>query len=161
EPRRQRPPFASALRAQVWYEWRLRGRGYVVTVAVVVAALMALGLLEHPSARVNFGLMFLFIPPLIAAYWGSAMGSPGESIRSTALTAFAATRPLDNASLVAAKFRAATRAAAVAWALVLAATAAWMAWAGGYDKFSAAWDAAVARHGPERATGVCVLLALG
>jgi hypothetical protein len=161
EPLRQRPPFASALRAQVWYEWRLRGRGYVVTVAVVVAALMARGLLEHPSARVNFGLMFLFIPPLIAAYWGPTMGSPGESIRSTALTAFAATRPLDDASLVAAKFRAATRAAAVAWAVVLAATAAWMAWAGGYDKFSVVWDAAVARHGPERVAGLCVLLALG
>ncbi|HEX4608115.1 MAG TPA: hypothetical protein VH092_07910, partial [Urbifossiella sp.] len=127
---RERSPFASAIQAQVWYEWRLRGRGYVVTVAVVVAVLVAVGLLlEHRSNRGNFGLIFPFIPPLIAAFWGSAMGSPGESIRSSALTLFAATRPLGNATLVRAKFRAATRAAAAAWVIVLLVTVVWVAFA--------------------------------
>ena len=97
------------MRAQVWYEWRLRGRGFVVTVAVVVAVLMLVAiLLEGAAARADMGLMFLLMPPLIAGYWGSVIGSPGESVRSTALTAFAATRPLGNAPLVSAKFRAAT-----------------------------------------------------
>jgi hypothetical protein len=158
-PRRERPPFASAMEAQVWYEWRLRGRGYVVTVGGVIAALMALGLLEHPAGRADLGTVFLFIPLLIAGYWSSVTGSPGESIRSTALTAFAATRPLDNAALVRAKFRAATWAAVAAWAFVLAATVAWLAYTDGYDKMSQVWEGAVGRHGPERATGFLVLFA--
>jgi hypothetical protein len=158
EPGRERPPFASAVRAQAWYEWRLRGRGYVVTVAAVVAVLMAIALLlEHSSRRADFGLVFLFIPPLIAGYWGSVMGSPGESVRSTALTAFAATRPLDNATLVWAKFRAATRAAATAWAFVLAVTVVWIAANDGYDKMSLAWESSVERHGVENVASFCVL----
>lgn len=158
EPARERRPFASALRAQVWYEWRLRGRGYVVTVAAVVAVLAAVALLlEHRSSRANFGLVFLFIPPLIAGLWGSVMGSPGESIRSTALTAFAATRPLDNAAMVRAKFRAATLTAAAAWAFVLLTTAAWLSLTDGYDKLSQVWEGAVERRGVEYATGFCVL----
>jgi hypothetical protein len=159
---RERLPFASAMQAQVWFEWRLRGRGFVVTVTIVVAVLMAVGLLlERRSTRADLGLIFLLMPPLIAAYWGSVMGSPGESIRSTALTAFAATRPLDNASLVVAKFRAATRAAAVTWAVVLAATAGWLALTAEYDKLSLAWEASVERHGAERVIGFCVLLLVG
>src|SRR5206468_11985650 len=40
--RRERSPFASAMRAQVWYEWRLRGLGFVITVICILALLLAL-----------------------------------------------------------------------------------------------------------------------
>jgi hypothetical protein len=158
--RPERRPFASAAQAQAWYEWRLRGRGFVVTVAVVVAALAALALsLEHSSNRADFGLVFLFIPPLIATFWGSQMGSPGESIRSSALTTFAATRPLDDSALAAAKLRAATRAAVVAWLMVLGMTAAWFAITDGFEKMKLAWEGSVQKYGSTRATGVLVLWA--
>jgi hypothetical protein len=157
-----RPPFTSAVRAQVWYEWRLRGRGLVVTVALVVAVLMGIGaLLEHRSNRADLALTFLLVPPLIAAFWGSQMGSTGESIRSTALTTFAATRPLDNAALVSAKVRGATRTAVVAFAVVLVATAGWFAATDGYEKMSLLWEAIAERRGPAEATGYFVLFPVG
>jgi hypothetical protein len=156
-----RPPFASAVRAQVWYEYRLRGGGFVMTVAVVVAVLMLVGLLlEHRTNRPDLLLVFLLVPPLIAAFWGAQMGSTGESVRSTALTAFAATRPLDNAALVGAKLRAATRTAIVAFGLVLAATAGWFVATGAYEKMDQLWELLAERQGSARATGWFVLFPL-
>jgi hypothetical protein len=157
ESRPEARPFASAVRAQVWYEWRMRGRGFVSAVVVVVGMLMLLGLLEDRSARADFGLLFLFIPPLIAAFWGGQMGSPGESIRSTALSTFAATRPLDNATLALAKFRAATRAAVVAWVFVLLAVMTWFALTDGFNRMSRTWDSAVEAYGRGTTVGYWVL----
>ncbi|HYH66926.1 MAG TPA: hypothetical protein VD866_19685 [Urbifossiella sp.] len=159
---RERAPFASAMAAQTWYEWRLRGRGYVAAVAAVVAVLAAVALLfEHESTRADFGLVFLFVPPLIAAYWGAAAGSPGDSIRSTALSTFAATRPLDNWSLVAAKVRALTLAAAATWLVVLAFTAGWIAAADGFERLARMWESSVERQGRATAVGFCALFAAG
>jgi hypothetical protein len=155
-------PFASAMAAQTWYEWRLRGRGYVATVAAVIAVLAAVALLiEHESTRADFGLIFLFVPPLIAAYWGAAAGSPGESIRSTALTTFAATRPLDNRALVAAKVRALTRAAALTWLFVLALTVGWLAATDRFERVERMWEAAVERQGRATVVGFCALFGVG
>jgi len=158
---RERAPFASAMAAQTWYEWRLRGRGYVAAVAAVVAVLAAVALFEQPSSRADFGLVFLFVPPLIAAYWGAAAGSPGESIRSTALSTFAATRPLDGRAMVAAKVRALTLAAAATWLVVLAFTAGWVAAADGFERLGRTWEASVERQGRATAVGFCALFAAG
>lgn len=159
---RERTPFASAMAAQTWYEWRLRGRGFLATVLAVVGVLAAVALLfEHPSNRADFGLIFLFIPPLLAAYFGVAAGSPGESIRSTALTTFAATRPLGNRELVAAKVRALTLSAALTWLVVLAVTAGWIAAADGFERVGRMWESAVERQGRATAVGFCALLAAG
>jgi hypothetical protein len=157
--RRSHQPFRSALRAQTWYEWRLGGRGYVRTVAVVVGAVLALALLDRPSARADYAVVCLFLPLVIAGFWGAMMGSPGETVRSTALTAFAATRPLDNATLVVAKARAAGLAAAAAWVFTLAAAAAWLAAVGGFGKMARLWEALTERHGPEMAVGFLTLFA--
>ena len=48
-PQREVRAFASALQAQTWYEWRTRGRGFVVTVVLIVLVIMGIGLLEHAS----------------------------------------------------------------------------------------------------------------
>ncbi|HJZ57495.1 MAG TPA: hypothetical protein VKE74_21175 [Gemmataceae bacterium] len=157
-----RSPFASVMRAQVWYEWRLRGRGFVVTVALVVAVLVTVGLLlEHRSNRADLGLMFLMVPPLIAAFWGTQMGSTGESVRSTALTTFAATRALDNPAMVSAKVRAATWTTVVTFGVVLVAVAAWFAVTDGYEKMSLLWEALAERHGSARASGYFILFPVG
>ncbi|MBN9520321.1 hypothetical protein J0H58_17620 [bacterium] len=158
----ERAPFASAMAAQTWYEWRLRGRGYVAAVVALVAVLAAVALaFERPAQRADFGLTFLFIPPLIAAYWGVTAGSPGESIRSTALTTFAATRPLDNRALVAAKVRAMTLTAALTWVVVAAAAAAWFAATDGFEKLERVWESGVERHGHGATVGVFALLGVG
>ncbi|HSQ58694.1 MAG TPA: hypothetical protein VLM40_23435 [Gemmata sp.] len=161
KPLRERPPFASALRAQVWYESRLRGRGFVVTVVIFVVLLMVLALaLWTPQARADFGLAFLFIPLLIASFWGSQMGSPGESIRTSALSTFAATRPMNDAAMVAAKFWAATRTAIAAWLTVLLLTAVWFAFTDGFERMQLTWEGAVAKYGAAQALGGVVLWAV-
>ena len=157
-PVREGGPFATAMRAQAWYEWRLRGRGYVVTVLIITLSLAGLGLLAHESQRADFALMFLFVPALIASLWGSQMGSPGESLRSSALATFAATRPLSDADLVRAKVRAATRAAATAWAVVVGLGLVWLALHdNGYERMESFWDGAVEKYGRDRALGHAVL----
>lgn len=158
EAQRERRPFGSALQAQTWYEWRLRGRGFVMTVVAVVAVVMGLGVvLGNNSSRADFGLIFLFIPPLIATFWGSQMGSPGESFRSTVLTTFTATRPMADAEMVAAKLRAATRTAAVTWLVVLGLTAGWFVLTDGFERMQLTWEGAKAKVGAARTTGILVL----
>ncbi len=158
-PAREMVPFASPLRAQAWYEWRLRGRGYVVTVLVVTLSLAGLALLAPPHQRADFAIIFLFVPVLIASLWGSQMGSLGESIRSSALSTFAATRPLSDAEMVTAKARGAVRAAVTAWSVVLTVALVWLALHGGYERMESFWEGAVQRYGREGATGRCVLWA--
>jgi hypothetical protein len=157
EPQRERAPFASALRAQAWYDWRLRGRGFVMTVVAIIAVVVGLAFVFGSGSRSDYGLIFLFIPVLIATFWGSQMGSPGESFRSTALTAFAATRPMADAVMVAAKLRAATRTAVVAWLVVAGLTAGWFALTDGFDKMQLAWEGTVAKVGLAHARGILVL----
>jgi hypothetical protein len=162
EIRRARRPFASAIRAQVWYEWRLRGRGYVVTVAVLLTLIMGLALLfESSERRSDYGLIFFYIPPLIAAFWGSQMGSSGESIRSTSLATFVATRPLSEIEMVSAKLRAVTRTAVITWAIVLVVAGVWFWINSGYDRLVLTWEAYKEKYGPEQTSGFTALLAFG
>lgn len=154
---RELSPFASAMRAQVWYEWRLRGRGYVVTVAIMTLVLASLAFLGNRAARADFALIFLFVPPLIAWVWGSQVGSPGESIRSTELTTFAATRPLSDAQMVAAKQRAAARATATAWLVVSGLALVWLGLHDGYERMESFWEGAREKYGRDGAIGRGVL----
>ena len=155
-PRREVRAFASALQAQTWYEWRTRGRGFVVTVVLIVLVIMGIGLLEHASQRTDIGLVFLLVPLLIASFWGSQMGSAGTSIRSTAIPAFIATRPLDNTDLATAKRRAATRTSIATWAIVLALTPGWFAFNDGYNRMTPVWERAVERSSVHVARGFCL-----
>ena len=162
ERRAARQSFVSPLQAQIWYEWRLRGRGYAITVVLLMAALMCVALLlYHPGERADFGLMFLLIPPVVACFWGSQMGSMGESIRSTALTTFVASRPLGDAALVCAKLGNATLATGIAWGTVLATTATWFSITDRFHKLATFWEASVHKYGFDQAFGFSVLLAVG
>lgn len=161
--RREPRPFSSALAAQVWYEWRTRGRGFVVTVLLVVAALAMLAVLLEREAtkQTNFGVMFLLAPVLLAPFWSTYAGLSGASVREPQLTAFAATRPLSNSALVGAKIRAAGRAAVTAWGVVLVAFAVWLLYTGGFRELRPVWEAAGARYGTGRVIGVCTLFVGG
>jgi hypothetical protein len=84
EPGEPLPPFASALRAQVWYEWRLRGRGFPLLVLFALAVLMAWGVFleQNKSLRTEYSAALLFTPVPIAAFCGSPFARCSESPRS-------------------------------------------------------------------------------
>jgi hypothetical protein len=157
----QRAPFASPLRAQVWYEWRVRGSGFVVLVACVLAVLLALAVLIQRQIgwQVSDNLIFLTVPFLLAPFWGLWMS--GEGIRSGQLSAFAATRPMGNLTLVHAKFRAAGWAALMAWVIVLSVSFSWLAYTSGQDELHRMWNSGVVRYGEARMVAGSALLVVG
>ncbi|MCI0705252.1 MAG: hypothetical protein L0241_29690 [Planctomycetia bacterium] len=158
-PQRDARPFSSAMWAQIWYEWRVRGFGFVVIVVFILAVLIALGaLLERdPSKQTNFGVMLLLSPMLLAPFWSAFAGTAGVTDRSARLSAFAATRPLSNSALVVAKFRAMGLTAIAAGVIVLVVFPAWMVYTGGYRELGPVWDGVVAKYGTARAVGFCIL----
>src|SRR4029079_13598018 len=79
---------------------------------------------------------------------------------STALTAFVATRPMNAAVMVAAKLRAATRAAVTTWLVVAGLTVGWFALTDGFDRMQLTWEGAERKYGAARATGALVLWAV-
>jgi hypothetical protein len=160
-------PFPSAMRAQLWYEWRARGRAFVLIIAFLLAILASLSAVveRHPDRQTNYGVLFLIIPILVAANYAPVAGTSGTSglgVRwRSGLSAFAATRPLSNSAFVLAKCRAAGVMTAAAWAFVLVALFLWLAYTGGYRDLERMWGAATAKVGAEKATALGALLLLG
>jgi hypothetical protein len=134
--------FASPLKAQIWCEWRSRGMALPLLVGVLggIFSLPFLWVQERtpllPGAppgtagaiAVNLWLKLmqpcLFALPLLGAVVGC--GRKAEGRRELALPWFAAVRPLDDAALVAARFTAAARSAAVAWGIALFILTGWL-----------------------------------
>jgi hypothetical protein len=159
----QRRPFGSAMGAQVWYEWRARGRGFVFSVTLLLIIFAILGaVLEHdPDRMAGMGTVLLLIPILVAASWGGVAGTSGTTSRvAGGLSAFAATRPLTNVALVRARCRAAALATIATWAVVLTILALWLIYTGGALSLRHAWDGMVNKLGTARAIGVCVVVAI-
>jgi hypothetical protein len=120
---------------------------------------MAVLLERDAQKRTNYGLLFPLTPILLASVWAAYAGTAGVTQRSAQLSAFAATRPLSNSALVAAKFQTAGLAALATWALVLVVCFAWQLYTGGYRELERTWEVAGARFGTARVVGFCVLLA--
>jgi len=160
-------PFRSALRAQMWYEWRARGRGFVISIALILLVLAGLSAATErdPARQTNFGVVFLLVPALIAGIYGPVAGTSGASgiaARSLGgLSAFAATRPLSNVAFVGAKCRAAGVMAVAAWAVTLTVLALWLTYTGGHRDLDGLWAAAEAKHGPARVVVGAALLVGG
>ena len=159
-------PFASAMRAQLWYEWRARGRMFVMTTGIVLAVLVAAALLLEPvdSNKTAFATVLQLMPILLASMYGSyagTAGATGAEVRSAQLSAFAATRPLSNAAFVVAKFWATGVATLAAWAITLATTSAWLHYTGGFNNLGLAWDGFVVKYGQDKAIVGGLLLAIG
>jgi hypothetical protein len=155
-----RPPFSSALAAQVWYEWRVRGFGFVVTVSGLLAFLMGLAVLLYWRVgwHVTDNMILLLVPLLIAPFWAS--GITGESIKAARLTAFGATRPLSNTALVGARFLAAARSAVTAWIVVYGVVALWVALVG-REELVHRLDVLGSRYGSAKVIGWCGLVSVG
>jgi hypothetical protein len=160
----ERSPFSSALRAQAWYEWRLRGIGFPLLVFFVIAALMVLALVLTRSSHTltNYSVLFLVLPVIFAGMFGSFTGTTGEVTRSLfVLPGFAATRPVSNTAFVMAKLWAAGMAAVVTWVMVLGLTLGWLLFTGGTQDLQDLWDFGVSDYGVARTAGFCVFFAFG
>jgi hypothetical protein len=159
-----RVAFSSPMRAQIWYEWRLRGVGFPLFVLIMVLTSMTFGvLLEQDNTQpTGSGVSFLFIPFLLAGFSSSLMGAMGDSIRSLfGLPAFTATRPMSNSAFVVAKLLVAALSAALAWVMVVALTLGWLVFTGGIRDLSRMWELGVEYLGVARTAACCMLFALG
>lgn len=116
--------FPSAGNAQAWFEWRSHGRSLPVLVGILLpfelALLFAFG--DTPVIVLETLLFVLFTPPFMAAFVAATVVTPNSRGKdSYGLTPFLATRPLANASLLAAKMKVTLRSTLAAWLLVLVA----------------------------------------
>lgn len=104
--------FASAARAQAWFEWRQHGRSLPGLVAIVLPFELALlfVLRETPVLVTEVLILTLSTPPLMAAFVAATVHRPG--------TPFTLTRPMSSASLIAAKLKATFLSTLLTWLLV-------------------------------------------
>ncbi len=145
-------PFASAARAQSWYEWRLHG--FVLPlIGVILFGLFCIPLVWNDTYS---PLWFLgenregyvpTIPTYAAAYlptmlglvvlasWVVGCGAKRTDVKRSDRTfhLFFATRPVSDGSLVSDKLWSAARSSAVTWTVVLCLTLALTRMQGGYE----------------------------
>ena len=117
--------FASATRAQLWFEWRLHGRSLPVWVGILLPCELALLFVAGtgtPSlvAYTLFGV--LLTPPFMAAFSVPRVRTSNPLVSDGyGMAPFVATRPLATAALIAAKLRMALWSTLATWLLVLTA----------------------------------------
>ena len=115
--------FASAARAQLWFEWRQHGRTLPLLVAIVLPVGLSLLFLFHetPVIVVEIVVASLLLPPFLAIFAAAAAGkSSSNASESYGITPFIATRPIEDRALVAAKWKAALLSTFAAWIVVAA-----------------------------------------
>jgi hypothetical protein len=117
-PRRRRP-FASAARAQVWFEWRRHGLALPFLVGLVLPMLLIVAFNDDtPSA----GLLIVAagIPPLFASFSGASIGKMNPWVKGYyGVPPFTAVRPMTSGGLVGAKLKMAALSTLAAWGLML------------------------------------------
>jgi hypothetical protein len=120
----RRDRFASPARAQVWFEWRRHGRSLPALVGILLPFELALLFVAGDTPKLVFVILLgvLLTPPFMASFVAAtvAKSNPYGS-DSYGLTPFIATRPMNNAQLVAAKLKATIWSTLAAWLLVLVA----------------------------------------
>jgi hypothetical protein len=121
---RRREHFPSPARAQVWFEWRRHGRSLPAMVAIVLPFELALLFVFSDTPVIVFETLagVLLTPPFMAAFVAATVRKSNPQVSDFyGLTPFIATRPLTDASLIAAKLQMTIRSTLAAWLPVLAA----------------------------------------
>ena len=115
-------PFASATRAQLWFEWRRHGLNLPALVAMVVPFELALFYTTGgaPSLIYLILLGVLVTPAFLAKAAGATVSRSGS--RDHALPAILATKPLRSGELVAATLKVTMASTIITWVLVAVAT---------------------------------------
>lgn len=177
-------PFASALLAQRWFEWRLRLLAVfpAVVAACVVVWLVFWRLLfsQLPTSDVldaarvappmvaplllpelgGFwltGAVWLVCMPLLASAVGSEMGKLGRS--GPRLSSFLATRPISEAMLIRAKLEAAAWSTLAGWGVLAAGFLLWLSLGGQAAEAARQFEAMRQRHVPGLFWGWLIFLA--
>jgi len=113
---RQRRAFASAMSAQVWFEWRRHGRSLPILVAMLLPFELAMLFAFHDTRGIviEVFMMILFTPSVIAAFVAATVGKSST---------FTHARPMTDISLITAKLKATLWSALLTWLLVIVTTA--------------------------------------
>jgi hypothetical protein len=130
---RRRDHFPSPARAQEWLEWRQHGRSLPWLVALLLPFELALLFLFYQTPVIVFETLgtVLLTPPVMAIFVaGSVIAGSSRASDAYGITPLIATRPLTNASLIAAKLKVTIRSAVIAWILVLVAIPIAVRWSG-------------------------------
>jgi hypothetical protein len=158
-----RPPFATAARAQLWFEWRSHGLTFPLLVGGLLALQLAWSLhVERWSlGKLPMAIPLPFAALLLAPFLGCFLGKSGTAAANNLpLSSFTAARPVGCGELVAAKVKVAALNSLAAWTLVLLAVSFWVLHSAGSGELSAVWSALVLRCQSWRAGGLVVLGAL-
>jgi hypothetical protein len=120
QPRRRRP-FASAARAQVWFEWRRTGLSLPVLTGVTLPFVLLPLLFGKndviPAPRTVLGA--LIVPVLFAGLAGTTVSGNHPWVKDYyGVAPFTATLPMSTARLVGAKLKAAAVSTLVTWILM-------------------------------------------
>ena len=120
----RRDPFSSGARAQEWFEWRQYGRSLPWLVAILLPFELALlfAFRQTPELIFETLLFALFTPPGMSVFVAATVNkSSATASDSYGVAPFISTKPLTNASLIAAKLKATMWSTLAAWLLVLVA----------------------------------------
>ena len=127
-------PFRSASHAQLWFEWRMYGRGLPILVGLGLPVPTVVILLHNYSSRLNElpvllqpGIL-LALPLLVAMSAGPGFGGFISKAGGSAVSSFLATRPLSCAEFAVAKFKMAFLSVMAAYALVVPVTIGTIIW---------------------------------
>ena len=117
----RREHFASAARAQAWFEWRRHGRSLPTWVAILLPFELILLWVAGGTTGIVFEILIatLLTPAFVATFAAAAVSQSNPNAgEAYGVSPFIATRPLTNAELVAAKLKMAVASTVVAWVLV-------------------------------------------
>lgn len=160
---RRRQSFASAARAQVWFDWRRTGSSLpIMTGLLLPFTLVFLVFGENdviPPAQTL--LSALAVPVIMAGLAGITGGVPTGTRDWQGMPPYAATLPMTTAGLVAAKLRAAARSTLATWALMALALPLAVVLTGNLDEVAGWWRQALHAHHPVKiAAGVVAAVTL-
>lgn len=151
-----RRPFATAARAQFWYEWRLHGAGLPLLVGCVLPFLLALLWFQKDPLAVTTCALALGFPPFIATMSVATLSEFGGK-EYLGVSTFTAARPATCAALVAAKLQMAALSALAAYALILTVVPLGVVCAGRWGEVAGAWHGARQHVPAARLAGLALL----
>ncbi len=121
---RGRDRFLSPSRSQEWFEWRQHGRSLPALVGILLPVELSLLFVFSETPVIIFEVLLgvLLTPPFMAAFVAATVSKSNAAGRdSYGVSPFIATRPLTDASLIAAKLKVTIWSTLAAWLLVLVA----------------------------------------
>lgn len=115
-------PFASAARAQIWFECRAHGWTLPVFAGSLQFCFLASMCIEPGDVALSWKILVVLLaaPVFVAMMAGTALGAMHDPYSKPSTASFVLTRPVSTSSLIRSKFITAAIGAGMTWLLVLA-----------------------------------------